>query len=87
MTVLPPELWTKILKNLKISDLVDVQYVCKLFWDIVQDFVSHGDLKTDFYTLRRPFEEVQNGPENYFVCLEEDRIYFRTKTSIWILGN
>ena len=47
--LLPIELWTKIIKDLKLADWISVQNVCQLFWDIVQDFVALGFIKSDFY--------------------------------------
>ena len=47
--LLPIELWTKIIKDLKLTDWISVQNVCQLFWDIVQNFVDLGFIKSDFY--------------------------------------
>ena len=47
--ILPVELWTKILQFLYETHLRSVQDVCVLFWNIVQRFVAHGFIKSDFY--------------------------------------
>ncbi len=48
--LLPIEIWTKILKEyLKLSHWITVQNVCQLFWNVIQDFVALGLIKSDFY--------------------------------------
>ena len=47
--ILPIEIWTKILQDLSVSQLIIVQDVCLLFWNIIQDFVALGQIKSDFY--------------------------------------
>ena len=48
--LLPIEMWTKILKEyLKLSHWITVQNVCQLFWNVIQDFVALGLIKSDFY--------------------------------------
>ena len=47
--ILPVELWTKILQFLHETHLRSVQDVCVLFWNIIQRFVEHGLIKSDFY--------------------------------------
>ena len=53
--LLPVELWTKILKYLKLSNLITIQEVCLLFWNIVQALVARGHLKTDHYVIIKLF--------------------------------
>ena len=47
--ILPVELWTKILQFLHETHFRSVQDVCVLFWNIIQRFVEHGFIKSDFY--------------------------------------
>ena len=48
--LLPIEIWSKILKEyLKLSHWITVQNVCQLFWNVIQDFVALGLIKSDFY--------------------------------------
>lgn len=77
------------MKLCKLSTLLQVQQVCKLFWNIVQDFVANGDLKTDYYCIRRPFQELNFSQENdavYFYKMNQDQVKFKSKVPIWLLG-
>ena len=48
-TDLPVEIWTKILLYLKPSNIIVVQNVCPLWFNIIQNFVSDGLIKSDMY--------------------------------------
>merc|ERR1711963_328269 len=87
--ILPIEIWTKILKDLKISQLISVQHTCQLFWNIIQDFVSLGQIKSDFYDIRRPYLEIELTEDNLefsFVNINQDQINISTSKPLWILG-
>ena len=46
---LPVEIWTKILLYLKPSNIIQVQNVCPLWFDVIQNFISEGRVKSDAY--------------------------------------
>ena len=46
---LPVEIWTKILLYLKPSNIIQVQNVCPLWFDVIQNFISEGRIKSDAY--------------------------------------
>lgn len=87
--ILPVELWRQILKPLKLSTLIQVQHVCRLFWNIVQDFVHNGDLKTDYYSIRRPFQDVnhhQSEEQLHFYYINQDKLQVTSSVPFWLLG-
>ena len=46
---LPVEIWDTILSYLKPSNIVLIQNVCPLWFGIVQNYISNGRIKSDFY--------------------------------------
>jgi len=89
--ILPVELWTKILQFLHETHLRSVQDVCVLFWNIIQRFVEHGFIKSDFYDIKRPFEDIAEDPDendlpNYFIIMQQDNLYFNCSKPNWLLG-
>ena len=51
-TDLPVEIWTKILLYLKPSNIILVQNVCPLWFNIIQNFVSDGRIKSDIHVSK-----------------------------------
>ena len=51
-TDLPVEIWTKILLYLKPSNIIQVQNVCPLWFNVIQNFVSDGLIKSDTYVSK-----------------------------------
>ena len=49
---LPVEIWTKILLYLKPSNIIQVQNVCPLWFDVIQNFISDGLIKSDVYVSK-----------------------------------
>ena len=49
VTDLPVEIWTKVFSYLKPSNIIVAQNVCTLWFCIIQNFVSNGLIKSDYY--------------------------------------
>ena len=46
---LPVEIWSKILYYLKPSNIIRVQNIYHMWFDIVQHIIAAGRIKSDFY--------------------------------------
>ena len=51
-TDLPVEIWTKILLYLKPSNIIQIQNVCSLWFDVIQNFIAEGLIKSDAYVSK-----------------------------------
>jgi len=92
--LLPVELWIKIINHLDHfpSQLLTIQNVCQLFWNIIQEeYVAKGKLKSDYFEIRRPFSDnlQENHDENLdsvFLFMSEDRLNIKCSRPCWFLG-
>ena len=55
---LPVEIWNKILSYLKPSNIIVVQNVCPLWFDIIQHIISEGKIKSDFYVSKITYAKL-----------------------------